>query len=119
MGEFEVVDEFTLAVDELEADRAIAGFNQHGAVVAVVAKLAAGHRAEKTIYRTAPQAVDEIDDAILDQRYVAYGASPLDRPHPVMLLRTPDLEVLHLDGEVVEGQGGFFHKTTNKILFGQ
>ncbi len=70
-AELEVVDDFILAVDELEAHGAISSLDQHGAVVPVVARLAARHRTHEAIYRTAPQAIDEVDDVILGNALIS------------------------------------------------
>ncbi len=48
-SKFKVIDHFILTVDELETDRLIGSLDQHGPVVAVVAHLAAGHRAVEAI----------------------------------------------------------------------
>lgn len=39
-GEFEIVNDFILAVNELKAERTVARLDQHGAVILVVAQLA-------------------------------------------------------------------------------
>ena len=69
-ADLEVVDDFILAVDELEADGAISSLDQHGAVVPVVARLAAGYSTHEAIYGTAPQAVNEVDDVVLGNALV-------------------------------------------------